>query len=166
MSPARRNWLLAAIVILLVVVPLVYRGWIAEGTEWGGADMQGVAAVEELAGEDFVPWFNPIYSPEDLERYYFGLQALLGTLLVAGIVGWILGRSRARHGMAGAADLAVAGVLCAVGVVLAIGLLFVETEFGELQATISASQGIGLGLLAFFIGYPLGRRAGAAVNAS
>ena len=36
-----------------------------------------------------------------------------------------------------------------------------EAEFGELQATISASQGIGLGLLAFFVGYPLGRRAGA-----
>ena len=166
MSPARRNWLLTAIVILLVVVPLAYRGWIAEGTEWGGADMQGVAAVEELAGEDFVPWFNPIYSPEDLERYFFGLQALLGTLLVAGIVGWILGRSRARHGMESGTDLAMAGLLCAIGVALAVGLLFVETDFGELQATISASQGIGLGLLAFFIGYPLGRRAGAAVSAS
>ena len=166
MSPARRNWLLTAIVILLVVVPLAYRGWIAEGTEWGGADMQGVAAVEELAGEDFVPWFNPIYSPDALERYYFGLQALLGTLLVAGIVGWILGRSRARHGMESGTDLAMAGLLCAIGVALAVGLLFVETDFGELQATISASQGIGLGLLAFFIGYPLGRRAGAAVSAS
>ena len=44
---------------------------------------------------------------------------------------------------------------------MAIALFFVKTEFGELQATISASQGIGLGLLAFFVGYPLGRRAGA-----
>ena len=91
MSQARRNWLLAVILILLVVVPLAYRGWVAEGTEWGGADMQGVAAVEELAGEDFEPWFEPIFSPNDLERYLFGLQALLGTLFVAGIVGWILG---------------------------------------------------------------------------
>ena len=160
MSQARRNWLLVVILILLVVVPLAYRGWIAEGTEWGGADMQGVAAVEELAGEDFEPWFEPIFSPKDLERYFFGLQALLGTLLVAGIVGWILGRSRARQGMESGTDMAIAGVLCAIGVVLAIALFFVETEFGELQATISASQGIGLGLLAFFIGYPLGRRAG------
>ena len=39
---------------------------------------------------------------------------------------------------------------------MAIALFFVETEFGELQATISASQGIGLGLLAFFVGYPAG----------
>ncbi len=162
MSSARRNWLLALLVLLLVAVPLAYRGWLAEGTEWGGADMQGAAAVEELAGEDFVPWFDPIYSPEDLERYYFGLQALLGTLLVAGIVGWILGRSRARHGIAGSSDMTIAGVLCAVGVLLGVALFFVETEFGELQATITASQGIGFGLLAFFIGYPLGRRASAA----
>ena len=96
MSPQTRNWLLAAVVILLVLVPLAYRGWIAEGTEWGGADMQGVAAVEELAGANFQAWFEPIYSPGDLERYFFGLQALLGTLLVAGFVGWLLGRSRAR----------------------------------------------------------------------
>lgn len=161
MSPQTRNWLLTAIVILLVVVPLVYRGWIAEGTEWGGADMQGVAAVEELAGPDFQAWFDPIYSPEDLERYFFGLQALLGTLLVAGLVGWLLGRSRARNGIGSGTDLAIAAGLSAIGVIMAIALLFVETEFGELQATISAFQGIGLGLLAFFVGYPLGRRAGA-----
>ena len=166
MSTARRNWLLTLIVILLVLVPLAYRGWIAEGTEWGGADMQGVAAVEELASEDFVPWFDPIYSPEDLERYFFGLQALLGTLLVAGIVGWILGRSRRRHGIENSSDLAIAGVLCAIDALLGIALFFVETEFGELQATISASQGIGFGLLAFFIGYPLGRRGGNEASAS
>ncbi len=161
MSPQTRNWLLAAIVVLLVLVPLAYRGWIAEGTEWGGADMQGAAAVEELGGEGFEAWFDPIYSPEDLERYYFGLQALLGTLFVAGIVGWLLGRSRVRNGIGSGTDLTIAGVLAVVGVVLAIALFFVETEFGELQATISAAQGIGLGLLAFFIGYPLGRRTSA-----
>ena len=161
MSPQTRNWLLTAIVILLVLVPLAYRGWIAEGTEWGGADMQGVAAVEELAGEGFEAWFEPIYSPGDLERYYFGLQALLGTLLVAGFVGWLLGRSRARNGIGSGTDLTIAGALAALGVIMVIALFFVETEFGELQATISAFQGIGLGLLAFFIGYPLGRRAGA-----
>ena len=164
MSPQTRNWLLAAIVILLVLVPLAYRGWIAEGTEWGGADMQGVAAVEELAGANFQAWFEPIYSPGDLERYYFGLQALLGTLLVAGFVGWLLGRSRARNGIGSGNDLAIAAGLSALGVIMAIALFFVETEFGELQATISASQGIGLGLLAFFIGYPLGRRAGAGLD--
>ena len=164
MSQQTRNWLLAAVVILLVLVPLAYRGWIAEGTEWGGADMQGVAAVEQLAGDSFKPWFDPIYSPADLERYYFGLQALLGTLLVAGFVGWLLGRSRARNGMGSGTDLIIAGALSALGVIMAIALLFVETEFGELQATISASQGIGLGLLAFFVGYPLGRRAGAGAS--
>ena len=161
MSPQTRNWLLAVVVILLVLVPLAYRGWIAEGTEWGGADMQGVTAVEQLAGANFQPWFEPIYSPADLERYFFGLQALLGTLLVAGFVGWLLGRSRARNDVSSGTDLAVAGVLSGIGVIMAIALFFVKTEFGELQATISASQGIGLGLLAFFVGYPLGRRAGA-----
>ncbi len=164
MSLTRRNWLLALAVILLVAVPLAYRGWIAEGTEWGGADTQGAEAVEELAGDDFVPWFDSVYSPEDLEPFFFGLQALLGTLLVAGIVGWILGRSRARHGIAGNTDMTIAGVLCVAGVVLAVALLFVETEFGELQATMMAVQGIGVGLLAFFIGYPLGRRSGEAAS--
>ncbi|MAG36378.1 MAG: hypothetical protein CL878_09055, partial [Dehalococcoidia bacterium] len=118
---------------------------------------------EELAGADFQPWFEPIFSPAELERYLFGLQALLGTGLVAAFVGWFLGRSRARRGEGGRSDLAAAGLLSGVGVVVAIALLFVQTEFQELQATISASQGIGLGLLAFFIGYPVGRRAGKTV---
>ena len=74
MSQARRNWLLVVILILLVVVPLAYRGWVAEGTEWGGADMQGVAAVEELAGEDFEPWFEPIFSPKTWNATYLGCR--------------------------------------------------------------------------------------------
>jgi cobalt/nickel transport protein len=156
----QRNLLLALIALLLAATPLLF----LQGAEWGGADTQSVEAIQELQS-DYEPWFESVFSPEDMERYVFGLQALIGTLLVVGAVGWMMGRYRAQHG-GGGRELTVAGAGAAVAVVVGIVLFFVQTEFGELQAFISALQGLCFGVLGFFPGYQLGRRqAGGAARA-
>ena len=45
-------------------------------------------------------------------------------------------------------------IVCGIGLVLAIALFFVQTEFGELQAFITALQGVLIGFLGFFVGLP------------
>jgi cobalt/nickel transport protein len=154
MSLWQRNVLLMVVVVLLAVGPLVF----LRGAEWGGADMQSMEAIQEIQ-RDYQPWFSPIYSPEDMERWFFGLQALIGMLAVSAFVGWLVGRHRAQTGTEGN-ERRVAAVLATAGVVIAVALFFVETEFGEIQAFISAVQGLGLGLPGFFAGYPAGKRAG------
>lgn len=155
MSLWQRNLLLLAVAVLLALGPLAF----LQGAEWGGADMQSVEAVTELQS-DYQPWFEPIFSPAEMERWFFGLQALIGAAFVSAFVGWMIGRRHAQIGREGN-ERKVAVAISAVGMILAIGLFFVETEFGEIQAFMSAVQGIGAGSLGFFAGYPLGRQVGA-----
>lgn len=159
MSLWQRNLFLILVAVLLAVGPLAF----LQGAEWGGADMQSVDAVTEIQS-DYQPWFEPIFSPAEMERWFFGFQALIGAALVSAFIGWMIGRRHAQVGKEGN-ERKIAMVISAVGVILAIGLFFVETEFGEIQAFISAVQGLGAGSLGFFGGYPLGRQAGARTTA-
>jgi cobalt/nickel transport protein len=127
---------------------------------WSGGD----TLLSETVGtiqEGYEPWVNAFFSPADLgiERYLFGLQALLGALLIAGFVGWLVGRRHAQTGVDGG-ERRNAMIIAVGGIVLALALFFVQTELGELQAFLTALQGVGAGTLGFFAGYPLGRRAG------
>src|SRR4051812_19004173 len=157
-----RNLLLAVAALALVVVPLFF----IEGAEWGATDGRNTEAIQELQ-PDYQPWFSSVFNPGELgiERYMFGLQALLGSLALSAALGWLIGRSRGRQGGSGESDRRTAMYVCGAGLVVAVGLLFVHTEFGELQAFISAVQGVLVGFLGFFIGYPMGMRQGAGAPA-
>ena len=157
-----RNLLLAVLAIGLVAVPLLF----VQGAEWGATDGRNTEAIQELQ-PDYEPWFQSIFSPADLgiEPYMFGLQALLGSLALSAAMGWLIGRTRVRP-EDGQSDLRVAGIVVAVGLVVAVVLLFVETEFGELQAFKTALQGLAVGFLGFFPGYLSGRRGAVARLAS
>jgi cobalt/nickel transport protein len=148
----QRNVVLGVLVVLLIGMPLFF----IQGAEWGGADTLSTEAVQELQ-PDYQPWFESIFSPEENERYFFGFQALLGSLFLSGALGWMIGRYRARTGTEGH-ERNVATIIVAVAVVIGLALFLVTTEFGELQAFISALQGVAFGLLGFFLGYPLGQR--------
>lgn len=148
----QRNLLLAVLAVGLVVIPLAF----VQGAEWGGADTQTVDMIKEIRG-DYEPWFQSLFAPEDMERYFFGLQALLGTAVLAAAMGWMIGRQQSRGASQGR-ELRIAGVVIAVAIAAAGALFFVRTEFGEIQALISALQGVCLGLLGFFAGHALGRR--------
>ncbi len=150
----QRNLLLAGLALALAIVPLAF----LQGAEWPGADTQSTEAIQELQ-PDYQPWFESLFSAADLgvEHVLFGVQALLGSLLVSGAVGWMMGRHRAQMGQEGR-ERSVAMIVAGVGVVVAMALFFVTTEFGEIQAFIAALQGVCIGLLGFFVGYPMGQR--------
>jgi len=154
-----RNVLLALVALGLVAVPLL----LTQGAEWGATDGRNTEAIQELR-PDYQPWFQPFFRSDELglERYMFGLQALLGSLILSACLGWVIGRYRGRQGSDGASDRRTAMIVCGVGIVIALGLFFVQTEFGELQAFMSAVQGVLIGFLGFFVGYPVGMRRGAA----
>ena len=144
--------------MVLIAVPL----YLVQGAEWGATDGLNTEAIQELQ-PDYEPWFAPFFSAADagIEHYMFGLQALLGSLVLSGIVGWLIGRYRGmtgtpsperrlawiiiggRPGDHGAAALRHHRVRRAAGF-------------------IAALQGVLIGFLGFFIGFPLGERYGKA----
>jgi cobalt/nickel transport protein len=158
-----RNVLLALLALGIVIIPLFF----IQGAEWGATDGRNTEAIQELQ-PDYEPWFESFFRSSELglERYMFGLQALLGSFILAACLGWLIGRYRGRQGASGDSDRKTAMIVCGVGIVVATALLFVQTEFGELQAFITAVQGVLLGFLGFFAGYPLGMRQGTATRAS
>ena len=164
MTIGQRNLLLLALAALIAGIPtLMALGVIPSlvpDAEWAGGDGLISQTAEELGQ---TPWFSPLFSPADLgiEPIMFGLQALLGSILASGFLGWLVGRRNARDGVEGT-ERRTAMIVAGVGIVIAALLLFVQTDLGELQAFLAALQGLALGTLAFFVGYPMGRRAGAA----
>jgi cobalt/nickel transport protein len=157
-----RNVLLALVALGLVVVPLFF----IQGAEWGATDGLNTEAIQELQ-PDYEPWFEPLFNSAELgiERYMFGLQALLGSFVLSASLGWLVGRYRGRQG-GGEGDRRTALFVCGAGVAVALALFFVHTEFGELQAFITALQGVLIGFLGYFVGYPMGLRQGTASRTS
>lgn len=150
----QRNLLLLALAITLAIVPLAF----LQNAEWAGTDTLGMAAIQDIQA-DYEPWSESLFSAADagVERHLFGLQAFLGTLIVAGTLGWMIGRFRIRSSAPGR-ELPLATAVAAVAIVLAVALFFVQTEFAEIEGLISGVQGVCLGLLGFFLGYRLGQR--------
>ena len=144
----QRNALLLAAAVTLAALPLVF----LRDAEWLGADDRGMAAIQQL-NADYRPWFGHLFDPSALgiERYLFGLQALLGASVTFGAIGWFVARRAST-------DLKVPVATAGVGLVL-LGLLFLPNpKAQELQDLLSALQGVCLGFLAYFVGYVAGRR--------
>ncbi|NDE76186.1 MAG: hypothetical protein EB039_09030 [Proteobacteria bacterium] len=79
--------------------------------------------------------------------------------MLSGIVGWMIGRRRALDGASGESDVRNGVIIVGTAILIGIGTQFIETDFGELQAFLSATQGVCFGLVGFFVGYPVGRKA-------
>jgi cobalt transport protein len=163
-SAGKRNLLLLLIAAVIAGVPtLIALGVLPSpvpNAPWSGGDTQITETVTSLH-EGYQPWFESFFRPSDLgiERYMFGLQALLGTGVVAAVIGWFVGRRVGRTGREGG-ERRTAMIVSAVGILAFLLLFFVQTDLGELQAFITALQCVGLGTLGFFIGYPRGKRTG------
>jgi cobalt/nickel transport protein len=163
MTIGQRNLLLLLVALLIAGIPALMALGVLPSlvpdAPWSGGDTQITETVATIQ-EDYEPWIESLFSPADLgiEPLLFGLQAFIGAALIAGFVGWLVGRRHGQTGVEGS-ERRNAMIVSGIGIVVFILLFFVQTELGELQAFIAAIQAICLGTLGFFVGYPMGRRA-------
>lgn len=80
-----KNTILAALLILIIAVPLLF----LSDSEFSGSDGEASDAVSEIQ-EDYEPWFESLWEPPsgEIESLLFCIQAAIG----AGTIGFVLGR--------------------------------------------------------------------------
>ena len=91
--------ILIALTALVILFPLF---WL-QGAEFEGSDGQGSEMVEEIMGEDFEPWFEPILEtliggelPGEMETLFFCIQTGIGVGIIAYCFGYLIARK--KHG--------------------------------------------------------------------
>lgn len=84
-----KNLLLLSLVVILAAFPMIY----LQGAEFGGADGEAEAVINEIE-PGYTPWFESIWEPPsgEIESLLFVLQGALG----AGVVGYCLGYLKGR----------------------------------------------------------------------
>ena len=88
---------LIALVALIILFPLF---WL-QGAEFEGSDGQGSEMVEEIMGEDFEPWFEPVLEtliggelPGEMETLFFCIQTGIGVGIIAFCFGYLIARKK------------------------------------------------------------------------
>jgi len=80
-----------AIVILVVIAAAIYflPPLFLPDAEWEGSDDGGANMVEEINGDDFAPWFEPVIETvlgdelsEEAEVWLFVLQGAIGVVIL------------------------------------------------------------------------------------
>ena len=91
--------ILIALASLLILFPL----FLLQGAEFEGSDGQGSEMVEEIMGEDFEPWFEPILEtliggelPGEMETLFFCIQTGIGVGIIAYCFGYLIAKK--KHG--------------------------------------------------------------------
>ena len=85
------------IVVLAVVIALPIAGLVLKsGSEFGGADSGGQAAITEI-NPDYQPWFNSLWiQSTQTNEIMFGIQGVIGAALLFSALGYFVGRTRGR----------------------------------------------------------------------
>ncbi len=83
-------WLLIAVLVALVVIPLASRS----GSDFSGTDNAALGIITEV-NPDAKPWIRPLWVPpgKEIESFLFALQAALG----AGAIGYFFGLKRGER---------------------------------------------------------------------
>lgn len=99
MSSSNKKTILILLIItaLLIVVPF----FALRGAEFGGSDDAGSVMVEEIKGEAYEPWFEPILEsaiggelPGEIESLLFCVQTGIGVGIIAFLMGKFSERKR------------------------------------------------------------------------
>ena len=95
----KRTTTVVILIVLTALVILFPLFWL-QGAEFEGSDGQGSEMVEEIMGEDFEPWFDPILEiliggelPAEMETLFFCIQTGIGV----GVIAFCFGRLTARR---------------------------------------------------------------------
>jgi cobalt/nickel transport protein len=83
------------LIVLLTAVPL----WLAQGSEFGGADDQGSEAIASIAPDYDPTWISSIWVPPggETESMLFALQAVAGGVLIGYFFGCKRGQKKASE---------------------------------------------------------------------
>ena len=91
----KKNKAIVAVLLLLCVVLVVTPVFALRGAEFGGSDDAGSVKVAEITGEEYEPWFTPVFEqmlggevPGELESLLFCVQTGIGV----GVIAFFLGR--------------------------------------------------------------------------
>jgi len=94
---AKTVFILTAIVLLIILAPLLA----LKGAEFAGSDGAGSEMVEEIMGEEFEPWFDPILErliggelPAEMETLFFCIQTGIGVGVIAYCFGYLAARKK------------------------------------------------------------------------
>ena len=91
---AKKNIILAMLVIILAVIPL----FLNQEAEFGGSDGE----AEEFIGEispGYQPWFHSLWEPPsgEIESLLFALQAAIGTGFITFFFGYYIGKKKGEE---------------------------------------------------------------------
>ena len=89
--------ILLVIAALIAIVPLFAR----KGASFGGSDDAGSVMVEEVRGEEYEPWFTPVFEdlldgelPGEVESLLFCIQTGIGVGIIAFFMGRLVERKK------------------------------------------------------------------------
>ena len=89
--------ILVILTILIIFTPL----FLLKGAQFEGSDGAGSEMVQEVAGEEYKPWFNPILEtliggelPGEMETLFFCIQTGIGVGIIAFCFGYLVARKK------------------------------------------------------------------------
>ena len=89
--------ILIVVVLLLILIPL----FALQGAEFEGSDGAGSETVDEIRGEGYEPWFDPILEtiiggelPAEMETLFFCIQTGIGVAIIAYLFGFLNARKK------------------------------------------------------------------------
>jgi cobalt/nickel transport protein len=169
-----KKMVILTIVAIVVVIALPVAGLVLKsGSEFGGADSGGQAAITEI-DPTYKPWFNNIWNQSThTNEVMFGFQGLLGAGILFGALGYFVGRTRGRtEAEAGkesplSSGVKIAYALIGVAVFSVIPLLYFAVGYRPPSSEIiclffALSGGIASGFICFAVFFFRGRRSGLA----
>ena len=96
----KRTTTVIILIVLTALVILFPLFWL-QGAEFEGSDGQGSEMVEEIMGDDFEPWFEPILEtliggelPTEMETLFFCIQTGIGVGIIAFCFGHLISRKK------------------------------------------------------------------------
>ena len=91
------------VVILIVIVALIilFPLFLLQGAEFEGSDGQGSEMVEEIMGDEYEPWFEPVLEtliggelPGEMETLFFCIQTGIGVGIIAYCFGYLVAKKK------------------------------------------------------------------------
>jgi cobalt/nickel transport protein len=97
----KKGKIVVPILIALTIGIILFPLFLLPGAEFSGSDGAGSDMVDEVTGDEFVPWFEPLMEraiggelPGEMESFFFCIQTGIGVGILAFCFGWLAARKK------------------------------------------------------------------------